>query len=475
MITRGKFISSGAAIAVATPLASFGKEGPVPNLRLGVLADPHMKGEGTEGPLEKALRAFDRMKVDAVACCGDLATSGIVPELERVGRAWDRVFPKGRRSDGAPVANLFIYGDHDMGGYAWRESRGLMPDDELKKLSIPLNDPAALWERCFHEKWSPVAVKEVKGYLFVLAHHPVHNKDTKWGDVIPGVREMLRNHRKELSGERPFFYLQHRLLKDTIGGKIAWGQDSGDAKEALSAFPNCFALMGHGHIACTDERSIWQGEFTALEVPSVRYCVPLNGCENSLSLPPGTPNEKEKRMAMLMPAIAMRDARQGYVMDVYDRRIVIQRLDFAYGDGERIAADWVVPLPLGRLRPYAYGVRAAKERPPQFAQGAAVRVRRVTVKNRGGETVECIEAAFPAACSDGKNPRANRYEVTATAKNGTVVVKEVYSPKFCLDEGFDGGLVKCLFSVSELSNDAEGVRFSVRPLAAFGAKGRAIS
>ena len=475
MITRGGFISSGAVFAASVPFALSGKAGEVPNLRIGVLSDPHMKGEGSEEPFEKALRAFDRIKVDAVACCGDLATSGIVPELERVGRAWNRVFPGNRRSDGAPVSNLFIYGDHDMGGYAWRESKGIMPDDKLKKLSIPLNDPGALWERCFGEKWAPVVVKEVKGYRFVLAHHPMHNKDTKWGDTIPGVRDALRRHRQELAGNRPFFYLQHRLLKGTVGGKIAWGQDSGDAKEALSAFPNCIALTGHGHIACTDERSIWQGEFTVLEVPSIRYCVPFTGCENSPSLPAGTPNEKDRRKEMLMPGIAMRDARQGFVMDVFDRRIVIQRLDFAYADGERIAADWVVPLPFGRFRPYAYDVRAAKERAPQFAEGASVRVRRISSKTRGGKKVDCIEVSFPTACSLGAVPRANRYEISAICDDGTVSVKEVFSPKFCLHEGFDGGRVKCLFSVSGFSGNPEKVRFLVRPLGAFGAKGKAIS
>ena len=93
MITRGKFIASGAAIAVAGPDVTFGGGNRRPHLRLGVLSDPHIKGEGTEGALEKALRFFDRNKADAVACCGDLATSGIVPELERVGATWKRGFP----------------------------------------------------------------------------------------------------------------------------------------------------------------------------------------------------------------------------------------------------------------------------------------------------------------------------------------------------------------------------------------------
>ena len=117
MITRGGFIASAAAFAVPVTSAAAESYGNALRLRLGVLADLHVKGDAvlakgrfrnSTEPFRKALRFFDRMHADAIACCGDLATSGLLPELERVGAAWDDVFPGNRRSDG---------------GHAWRSGR----------------------------------------------------------------------------------------------------------------------------------------------------------------------------------------------------------------------------------------------------------------------------------------------------------------------------------------------------------------
>ena len=481
MLTRSGFIASAAAFAISPsdvpPISE------APRLRLGALADLHVKGDAvlakgrfrnSTEPFRKALRFFDRMQVDAVVCCGDLATSGLLPELERVGAAWDDVFPGNRRSDGGHVEKLFIYGDHDTGGYSWRESRGLMPDDELKCLTIPAVGPAAAWEKCFHEKWEPVMVKEVKGFRFVLAHHPVHSKESEWGNRIPGLEDVLSRMRRELSGERPLFYLQHRLLKNTVGGADAWGQDDGSARAALSALGNCIAFMGHGHLACTDERCVWQDGFTALEVPSLRYVCTLPGCENSTFIPGRKEAVEVAKATIAMPPFAERDGRQGLLVDVFDERIVVRRLDFAYSDGERVAPDWEVPL-AAEIRKYRYAARTSSEIAPQFPKGASVAVRRVSAKTRAGTVVDALEVSFPPAHSTPSTPRANRYEVCAESASEKVVCMEVYSRKFHLAECFDGGAVKCVFPVTRLGRNPDEVKFTVRPIGAFGAKGKPIA
>lgn len=472
MITRGRFLESMAALTAVciSPKGVFaGGSGPR-RMRLGLISDLHVKTTTSIAPFEKALRYFDRMKADGVVCCGDLATSGILPELQLVGATWDRVFPSDRRSDGRHIEKLFIYGDHDMGGYAWRESRGILPDEELKRQTIPTLGAAECWERCFHEKWSPVMVKEVCGYAFILAHHPRHDKASEWGDFIPGVAETLKARESDLKGRKPFFYLQHRILKDTIAGDLAWGQDHGQVRKALEGFPNCIALVGHGHLNCADERMVWQKEFTALEVPCLRYTVTLPGAVNSCIPVLGDKTAKERSP---MPEIAARDGRQGLLMDVYDDRIVIERLEFAYGDPNPVAAVWTVSLP-PTAATHAYARRAAEEVAPEFAADARVCVRETVAKTRGKRSVECYDVRFPLARSTSATPRANRYEVAGSVDGVVRAVKEVYSPKCYLHEDLDMGWVKCLISKDEIAAGKGGVRFSVRPLGAFGAKGKAI-
>ena len=75
--------------------------GAVPKLRFGVLSDVHIGGKpDAVETLEKVLRWFASENVDAVLCPGDIAHSGLIPELEKFAEVWHKVFPGGRAADG---------------------------------------------------------------------------------------------------------------------------------------------------------------------------------------------------------------------------------------------------------------------------------------------------------------------------------------------------------------------------------------
>ena len=175
----------------ATVLAAAGclpeKVGGEPRLKVGVLSDVHLLLQKdpmhSDVYFEKALRWYGEQKADAVLLCGDIADCGLVSELEYAVEIWNRVFPGDRRSDGAPIKRLFHFGDHDYGGYAhkypWAKKSSKDPD--APNHALVNEDVVAIWDRLFHEKWAPIQVHEVKGYTFVLAHHP-HNLQS--GTVI---------------------------------------------------------------------------------------------------------------------------------------------------------------------------------------------------------------------------------------------------------------------------------------------------
>ena len=50
--------------------------------------------------------------------------------------------------------------------------------------------------------------------------------------------------------------------------------------DTLSAYPNAVAFSGHSHWTLNDERSIWQGAFTAVSVPSLSCTGVMDGYEN---------------------------------------------------------------------------------------------------------------------------------------------------------------------------------------------------
>ena len=83
-----------------------------PPLRLGVVSDIHIRDNGSTengyvagstGTFRAALEYFRDCRVDAVVIAGDMADTGKMAELDRVGKVWRKVFPDNNGADGGRV------------------------------------------------------------------------------------------------------------------------------------------------------------------------------------------------------------------------------------------------------------------------------------------------------------------------------------------------------------------------------------
>ena len=304
-----------------------------PNVRIGVTADIHIRYRSALKKWEQCLRFFDREKVDGVLVSGDMADSGLVKELELVAEGWFKVFPNGKRSDGAPVANLLHYGDHDTGGYLWkkgglrkRSEYAKMSDEEFNKfldeqMLYRFNHRAEAWEKCFKEKFEPIRRVNVKGYDFVLAHFD--GRGPKGAGNTPGLADFLAA--QTFDPKKPFFYSQHRVPNGTALGS-GKGHDDGESTKILSRYPNCVAFCGHMHYSYFCEKCFWKDSFTCIQTPALRNPYVSAGSDP----------------ADLSKGKVDRAVTQCYILDVFDREIVIERRNF--GTGEKQAADWKVCL-----------------------------------------------------------------------------------------------------------------------------------
>ena len=454
----------------ATLLAAAGclprKASDAPCLKVGVLSDVHLllqkDSMHSDVYFEKTLRWYDEQKADAVLLCGDIAECGLVSELEYAADVWNRVFPNGRRSDGEPIEQLFHFGDHDVGGFAhkypWASKCSKDPDavnHPIVEADIP-----ALWRRLFHEEWSPLQVKTVKGYNFVLGHFPV-NGGGGTGDIpIPGLADALA--RADTDPAKPFFYAQHRPIYGTLPEMKPEILEKSENYKALKSHPNVLAFFGHCHRNCADELNLWQGEFTAVHVPSTSYCCTRGGRENSFS----GGNQPDKKRPQQMDRVDCRSSNQALFMTVYADRIVLSRRDVRHDSP--MGADWIVPLPSpdGSCSAQARGARALA---PAFPEGAAATVSERTGKNRAKKQVEQVAVTFPPANARDGRPRALDYEVVASAE-GFKLVRRVFPTRAYWAESEDREPSCCVFGRSELPADRT-VAFTVRPANSFGAPG----
>ena len=475
MINRRDFVSSSLLLAAQQALAvPKAPRGPV-RLKIGLLSDIHITRRDSCAIFEKALRTFDKWKVDGVLCCGDIADWGVAPQIDMTAETWFKVFPGGRRSDGEPVANLLHYGDHDCSGYTYRNHpacREDYPDPEaMKKVMIRYADRKAIWENAFKEEWAPIVHKRVKGYDFVLSHFTCGEKGNEWGNRVPGLEDFFAKLKPKLVKGKPFFYSQHRIPRGTVGGECIYGQDEGQTTELFSKFPDLCAFCGHKHLTATDEQAIWQGAFTCVQVPSLSYCCTQGGRENGYA----DSDNKCREPDWLMNILPLGHTKQGMLLTVYDESMVISRVDFRFE--KRLGPDWVIPLPLSRGdHPFSYERRAAEEKPPRFGTGAGLAVKRKTKKERDGKVRDVFEVSFPTAPASGGALHANDYEVqVSTLRTGVervIATKRVYSYKFIYPQEMDVEPVLCDFEVAEIMPRAYNpIRFSARPVGAFGAKG----
>ena len=496
-LTRRSFCGAMGGLAVTGALPSFG--GGVSNLRVGILSDIHVTALGNANWFEKALRRFDAQKVDAVLIAGDLTTWSRLVEHEAVAETWFKVFPDDRRSDGAKVERLFVTGNHDVdgwayGGYPYKSA------DEARVDSFFFHREE-YWRRLWHEEYRPVMVKTVKGYTFILRNwlsilgtestgHPIAKGFADEPNPLGEVLESLGSG--VLRGSRPFFYVQHDPLADTVnswwltGGQRMPLNVCGNSRDFLNGYPNCVTFTGHSHMPLTDPQSIWQGPFTAVNCSCARgYAFTRPGRENGFA-----DGDSRRTPPYEMGPFDFRGVHDAMTMDVFDDRIVLARYDLA--QDRPLGEDWAIPLYGGRSVPpsgtprYDFPARAAAERAPQFPEGARLTVSEDAAGLRRFPNSMNLDPAsahrqfivrFPSVLATGTTSRALDFAVSAEMRIGdvvsTVAERRVFAPDFCHPQGASPVPCSCAFDAALIPVDRE-VRFRVRPCGPWGKAGRDI-
>ena len=453
---RGFLTGAAATVAAASPilrLAAAYAPGRKPNLTFGVVSDIHVKiakdGKGMRPTRDckafvHALEWFRGQRVDAVMVAGDLADTGLVPELEAVAAAWRSVFPDNKGAGGARVEPVIITGNHDWDAWDYDGFvfvKELYPDEAERDRMMIYKDLKGNWERIMQEPYVPIFRKDVKGYSFVGAHWQNERCHPKCETAFRHVPQWFEEHGAELDPNKPFFFAQHAHLQNTVYGPWAWGHDSGETTAALMKYPNAVAFSGHSHYPLTDERSIWQGGFTSVGTASLRACTqpcdefPETGYENAW----GGLN------AYKTMAPGPETAQQGYLVRVFDDCIAFSRRDFSID--RMLGGDWVMPLPAAKSQPLSFGARLKRQTPPAFAPGASLKVEKAKAKYRGGkakvdgknlmvaaEEKDAVRLTFPKAAAV-KAKRPFTYEATFVPQSGAPQTRRIFADKLFEPEG----------------------------------------
>ena len=411
--TRRRFIASAAAVAFGGRTFAVGTGGKgLPALKFGVLSDVHVRNpeSGDREVIERALTYFRDRGADAVVIAGDLTDEGTMGQAEIVSQAWYKVFPGDKAPDGRKVEKVFIIGNHEHDAAKMRLKRILKAQGKgnpfYERGEAIADDFAGNWDKLFHEPWAKQYEKEVRGFKF-FASHWVEKDEME--DVASFIDARLAGY----GDGRPFFHVQHPHPYGTVRGSFIHGMWMGrNAFNALSKHPNAISFSGHSHTSLTDERTLWQGAFTAVGTSTLRR-VSVGGAEENAAA-------RKDADGRMMPAMVNNTmGRQGQFVEVYDDRVVVERREFVWG--ESLGPDRVIPWPPVR-KPFEPDALEKATPAPEFAAGAAVEMSApFDGKTRGGAAVRQVTVSFPPA--RGGAGRVYAYDIEASGADGETVTK----------------------------------------------------
>ncbi len=322
-------------------LTAFAAEKPI--LKIVVTTDIHAQWES----LEKVYGFMAEKNPDAVLFAGDLARYvGDEKSYKTYINIYNRHFSK---CNPKPV-HIPITGNHDY----W-ENKGikrLSPQDSLKRFFHPMGMKA---------DWLQHHV--VKGYTFIgVSATDEKGENNHTAEEIKQVSDLIDKAEKKAPG-KPVFVLTHCPPAFTMAGsawhdnpKKVWNWRYDHIRKMLAGHKQVVSLSGHTHLPLEDERSIWQGEFTAVNVGGLyKYSLQVPGEVKEEYIK--TPSHYQYRRAFCY-------------IEVFRKHMVIYRYKADTLEEINPENRWRIELPYDPSKAVYTMKRAEKIQSPEFHPGA---------------------------------------------------------------------------------------------------------
>lgn len=261
---------------------------------------------------EKTLTMLRDKGMDALIIGGDFTDVG----TKKAWGTYKEIYEKVMADHNQPIP-LYILGNHDY----W------LPDF-ISCFEIPT--PATQQKR--FTKYTgelPYSHKVINGYHFICwsssdgsYDKSYTNKDWIRGELDKAVAD---------TPDKPIFVITHLNPQDTAYGSDEWGNS--DITDVLKDYSQVISLSGHSHYSLIDERSIWQGDFTAFTTQSLDY----------IELEHGKFNDSVPKDAY---GNSMADKLPGCIyMEIEDSKVTVHRLEA--NTGKELKDAWVIEAPFG--------------------------------------------------------------------------------------------------------------------------------
>lgn len=288
--------------------------------------------------LHKALTKIKSENVDAIIYAGDAVHAGTEYSFNLFKSIWEQYFPFNDPT--SPILNI-ILGNHDY--YPKNQDYPNTEDDER-------DDPVIFQER-FEKYFGEKAFshKVINGIHFINWSSENSSSDKSNTNVDWAKEQIEIALKDDLTGNsKPIFVTTHLGPIYTCYGTDLWGNK--DVLDTIKDYQNVISISGHSHYSIIDDKSIWQGQFTAIQTQSTSY----------IELEPGTGNGSIPRDE-LNDYFVSRKNPMGYFVYIDSNEVRFER--FSYTSNNYYYPDWVYPLPIDKKN-FVYDFQSRMEKTP---------------------------------------------------------------------------------------------------------------
>lgn len=336
------------------------------SLKVGILSDTQLPADGKAGSsqviaLKKALEYMKSAGVEAIILDGDFTDLGTKEAWQSFKTVYEGVF-----ADDEPI-RIFAMGNHDY----WLA---------MFKSSHEIATPAKMQRRFTDYTGEyPYSHKIINGYHFIVWSSSNGSYDLSYSND--------KRIRAELDAavaddpDKPIFVITHLNPQSTVYGSDDWGNQ--DIYDVLKDYPQVISFSGHSHYAICDERSIWQGEFTAVNTQTTDYIELESGKFNG-TIPVDAYGNEACHYPVCM------------IMDITSESVTLNRI--SVNSGKSIKSPWVISAPFGVKSNFVYTneKRTEKDAAPYFTSEGDAGI--FNEKDKDGKTISVLK--FDAASDD---------------------------------------------------------------------------
>lgn len=340
------------------PAATFDDNSVV--VKFAALSDIHI--HGTDGLMSKKFAtALDQLNtkadgsLNALMVTGDLTDNGLPDQIQEFKKVIDN-----SKVDLNKTRFIAALGNHEYynkngapltGGYVIKDVFGDQAYQGATDQEIKDGDYSTV----------------VNGYHFIIVNCTKYDGGVAYKDSdIAWLKTQLAAAAAD-DPSKPIFVGSHPMITGTNLGSNRGTFGAGpDLYTVLKEYPQTVYFAGHLHCPETDERTIWQGDFTTVSVGSLYYCSLDRTDENGNPfIDIGSDGQTQNSM----------DASQGLYIEVdKNNNVKITRMDFL--NKKDIKNPWIIPSPKAdksNLLYYTPEQEASGNTAPYFPAGATIK------------------------------------------------------------------------------------------------------